>query len=200
MSSIKRVVLTVLALCLAVSVIALAAPAPVISPIVTPIMDPNLVAPIKPGPAIDPNLFVIDPNMIVIDPNFILPFDVGTVQQVVIPYATNDATEWASGLSIHNMGSSTVYYQVSFRLPDGSLEDGDTFSIPGYGSKTDIVPNFDDEDTLSGTVSIYIRTLNEDKPFAATLFIGNSSTFKGFGFQSFFSSDKTLFLIDDPTP
>lgn len=128
----------------------------------------------------------------------VVPVDTtGTVHQAVIPYSTTGG-DWVSGLSIHNMGDETVYYQIGFYDSDGQWEDGKIFSIAAKGLKTDTINNFDDEQSLSGNYTIYIRTLNANQQFAATLFVANADSLKGFGFQSFVSQQVTLTLIDDP--
>ncbi|MFH1155069.1 MAG: hypothetical protein V1793_14750 [Pseudomonadota bacterium] len=149
---------------------------------------------------LDPNWLMQDPGTISkFDPNMIFPAgSTGPVQQIIIPYATM-SNGWACGLSIHNPSSSTVYYQAGFYDSTGTYKSGITFSIPKFGSKTDALGSFANG-VLNGTISVYLRTLNENLPFAATLFVGSSDAFMGFGFQSFTSLEKTLTLVDDPTP
>ena len=145
---------------------------------------------------IDPNFIMVDPNFI--DPNLIVPsFTFGNVQQAVIPYATV-SEGWASGLSVYNRSAYTVYYQVGFYLADGSYVSGIKFSLPPNGSITDTLTNFAGTGTISGTVAVYIRTLNLNYPFDATMFVGSSTLFQGFAFQNYPSSEQYLILINDP--
>ncbi|MFH1155070.1 MAG: hypothetical protein V1793_14755 [Pseudomonadota bacterium] len=121
----------------------------------------------------------------------------GPIQYCLIPYSIT-GQEWSSTLSVHNMGSTRVYYLISYLPADSSSGGDSTFSVPGFGSKTDGLAGFTGNSTLTGTMSIQIRTLNENFPFAATMVIGNDNAFQGFGFNHFFSRQTTSILIDDP--
>ncbi len=119
------------------------------------------------------------------------------VHQIVLPYGYA-MDDWSSELDIHNMSPETVYYQLLFYLEDGTPDNGSIFSIDGYGHRTGSLRSYDDNNLISGRVAVYIRTLNKNLPFKATLVIGNSKELQGFDILSIYSKEQTLSLIKDP--
>jgi hypothetical protein len=119
-----------------------------------------------------------------------------TVQRVVIPY-TAVSSNWWTGLAIHNQSSASETYYIHFYDEAGNFISGSSVTIPAHGTSKDSVQNYaDDPADIDGSVSVYIETDGvSDETFSATIFIGNTASSQGFGFQTYWSQEYERYLV-----
>jgi len=119
-----------------------------------------------------------------------------TVQRIIIPY-TAISNNWWTGLAIHNQTNASQSYFVYFYDEAGNYIPGGSITIPAHGIDKDSVQNYaNDPADIDGSVSVYIETNGaSDETFSATIFIGNTASSQGFGFQTYWSQDYDTVLV-----
>jgi len=128
------------------------------------------------------------------------PIPIFTVQKIVIPY-TAVTGKWWTGLAISNESNFEDTYQLKFYDETGMIIGSGCITINAHAIHTSALQDYLDlGEDVNGHVSIHIRTVSSQKPFSATLFMGNTAESKGFGFQTFRSEEFTTtgFVLCDP--